>query len=190
MRETEVIIPCRLSYAYIAAPHKNEDGSEGKYSTACLISKDDKATLKKIQGAIEVAKAKGKSKLANEKGIIPKNIKLPLRDGDDVGKPEYDNCYYLNCSSATPVPVFDGRKKHIPKEDIATEIYSGAYANVKVNFYAFKYSGNKGIAVGLQGLQKWKDGENLAGGGATADDFDLLEDDDENTDTDDFDFCD
>lgn len=190
MRDTEVIIPCRLSYAFIAAPRKNEDGSDGKYSAACVIDKSDTATLEKIGKAVEAAKEKGKSKLANEKGVIPKSIKLPLRDGDDTDKDEYQDSYFINVSNAEPVPVFDGRCKRIPADEISQEIYSGVYANVKVNFYAFKFSGNRGIAAGLQGLQKWKDGEHLGGGGATADDFEVLEETDEADEAEDFDFCD
>jgi len=40
-----------------------------------------------------------------------------------------------------------------------------------VNFYAFNANGNKGIACGLNNLQKWCDGDPLSGRANAADDF-------------------
>ena len=37
-----------------------------------------------------------------------------------------------------------------------TEVYSGCYARVSINFYAFNTNGNKGIACGLGNIQKRK----------------------------------
>lgn len=184
MKDTEVMIPCRLSYTFIWERRRNEDGSEGKYSAALLFDKSDKKTLSKINAAIEAVKTspKGKQKLANSKGVIPSTIKLPLRDGDETDKPEFEGHWFINASSNDAVPVYNRHREKLSKEEDAAEIYSGVYANAKVNFYAFNFSGSKGIACGLQGIQKVKDGEHLAGGMATANDFEDLEDDDADED--------
>ena len=58
---TKVVVPCRISFANIWQA-KSINGSEEKYSVSCLIPKDDKATLAKINKAIEAAKAVAKDK--------------------------------------------------------------------------------------------------------------------------------
>ena len=59
-----------------------------------------------------------------------------------------------------------------------SEVYSGCYARVSLNFYAFNSNGNKGIACGLGNIQKIKDGELLGGKTSAVDDFTTLEDED------------
>ena len=59
-----------------------------------------------------------------------------------------------------------------------SEVYSGVYGRASINFYAFNSNGNKGIACGLNTLQKIKDGEPLGGKSRAEDDFDTEEDDD------------
>jgi hypothetical protein len=53
-----------------------------------------------------------------------------------------------------------------------SEIYSGVYARVCLSFYAFNSSGNRGIACGLQSIQKVRNGEPLGGKSKAEDDFD------------------
>lgn len=48
------------------------------------------------------------------------------------------------------------------------EIYSGCYARVSINFYAFNTYGNRGVVVGLGNIQKIRDGEPLSGGNISA----------------------
>ena len=58
------------------------------------------------------------------------------------------------------------------------EVYSGCYARVSINFYAFNSNGNRGIACGLGNIQKVRDGEPLGGRSSAADDFSTDFDDD------------
>ena len=172
---TKVIIPCRLSYAHVWEPDDN-----GKYSAALIIDKDEKL-LTKIEKAIEAAKIAGKSKLANAKGAIPKNIKTPLRDADEeeVEDEAYINKMWLNASTRQKPGIVSRKVEEIVDH---SEVYSGCYCNVAVNFYAFSVDGNKGIAAGLNNIQKVRDGERLAGGSSAADDFEELEDEDDDLD--------
>lgn len=178
--KTQVIIPARLSYAYVWEP----SDKSGKYSAQLLVDKDDTKTLKKIDKAIQTAIEVGKTKLANNKGVVPKNIKLPLHDGDDGDKDgeEYEGMMYFNASSNQKPSICDRRREPITDE---AKVYSGCYANVAVKFYAFAVEGNKGIAAGLQAIQKVKDGERLGGGYFNSDNFDDLGDDDDDFDFDD-----
>ena len=66
---------------------------------------------------------------------------------------------------------------HEPVTD-PSEIYSGCYCNVVVDFWAQDDANRKGINGVLGGVMFKKDGERLGGGGnlATAADFDLEDD--------------
>ena len=170
METTKVVTgKVRFSYANVFEPKAVNEGEEPKYSVCVIISKDDKKTLDAIRKAIEAAKQAGKAKIADKNGRIPSNIKIPLRDGDDerADDPAFENSYFLNCSS--------NRRPSIVDKDLAPimdreEFYSGCYGRVSLNFYAFNVQ-SKGIAAGLNNLQKLEDGEMLAGGSTANEDF-------------------
>ena len=175
---TKVIIPCRISFANIWEA-KSINGGDEKYSVSCLIPKEDKATLTKIQRAVEAAKEDAKGKKWG--GKVPANLKLPLRDGD-IDRPDDENYaghMFLNATSKEAPQIVD--RKIQPILD-PMECGSGDYCNVSVNFYGFAASGNKGVAAGLGNIQKVKDGERLAGKASAASDFDEIEGEDDGTD--------
>ena len=60
-----------------------------------------------------------------------------------------------------------------------SEIYSGCYANVAVNFFPYLFAGKKGIGAGLGNIQKIKDGESLAGTRTAEQDFAVVDDEDD-----------
>ena len=174
VQNTKVIVPCRLSYAHIWEPD-SVNGSEPKYSVSCIIDKDDKDTIAKIQKAIELAKEEGKGKWG---GKIPANLKTPLRDGD-IDRPEdeaYAGCMFLNANSRQAPQVVD--KKVQPVLD-QSEVYSGCYGRVSVTFYAYNSNGKKGVAAGLGNIQKLKDGEPLGSRVSAKDEFDAVEAEDD-----------
>lgn len=161
----------RWSYVNVWEP-KSVDGGAPKYSIQLIISKDDKATLSAIGSAINSAYEEGKSKLADKSGRVPalKTLKQPVRDGDEEypDKPEYANAYFINCSSVEKPNVVDTDIKPIIER---SEVYSGCYGRASIVFYAFNKDGNKGIAVGLNNLQKVKDGDSLGSRATAEDDF-------------------
>lgn len=160
----------RLSYAHLFTPHAIE-GNEPKYGVSVIIPKTDVETLKAIKEAVEEAKEQGKGKW---NGKIPATLKTPLRDGD-AERPDddaYTNCYFLNASGKNKPEVVD-QNVH-PVLD-ATEVYSGCYGRLTINFYAYSASGNKGIAAGLGNVQKLRDGEPLGAFTRAEDDFTSVE---------------
>ena len=165
----------RLSYANVWEP-KSVNGGKEKYSVSIIIPKEDKKTLDEIKKAIDAAIEGGKGKFG---GKIPSkaSLKTPLRDGD-IDRPEdeaYKNSYFINANSITPPQVVDKNVKPILEH---SEIYSGVYARVSINFYAFNSSGNKGIACGLGNIQKIRDGEPLGGRTNAEDEFTTEADED------------
>jgi hypothetical protein len=169
--ETKVVTgKVRLSYVYVFKPKAASEDQEPKYSTCVLIPKTDKITIDKIIKAVEAVR---KSEVAKAKwgGKVPANLKLPLRDGDEdhPEQEEFVGHYFFNASCKQKPGIIDLNKIEITD---STEVYSGCYARVSVNFYAFSKNGNKGIAVGLNNIQKVADGENLGGRASAEDDFD------------------
>jgi hypothetical protein len=160
----------RLSYAHLFEAHAIE-GNEPKFSVSVIISKSDKETLTAIKEAVNEAKELGKAKFG---GKVPANLKTPLRDGDEERPDDeaYKNCYFLNASSKNKPGIVDANVQPILD---ATEVYSGCYARLTLNFYAFSASGNKGIAAGLGNVQKLADGEPLGGFTRAEDDFESVE---------------
>ncbi len=103
-------------------------------------------------------------------------IKLPLRDGDVERDDEaYKGHYFINANSKTAPQIVDKSVKPILDR---SEVYSGCYGRVSLNFYAFNSNGNKGVACGLGNIQKIRDGEPLGGKSSAVDDFTTLVDDD------------
>ena len=157
----------RLSYANVWAP-KSINGSDEKYSVAMIIRKSDTETIGLINKAIDQAINDGIAKFGGKKPNKAA-LKLPLRDGDVEKDDEaYEDAYFINCNSKTAPQIVDLNGMPITDE---TEVYSGCYARVSINFYAFNTNGNKGIACGLGNIQKTGDGESLGGRVSAADDF-------------------
>lgn len=165
----------RFSYVHIFEPTAIAEGQERKYSVTLLIPKSDKETIAKINKAIEAAKEQGLNKWG---GRIPANLKLPLRDGDEEkpDKPEFEGMYFVNATSKTQPGIVDRNLQPILD---STEVYSGCWGRASITFYPFNVSGNKGIACGLNHIQKLHDGEFLGGRGRPEDDFDPWEEDDD-----------
>lgn len=164
----------RLSYFHGWEPTSINGGPE-RYSVSVLIPKDDKETVKAINDAVDAAIEEGIAKFGGKKPNKAA-IKLPLRDGDTEREDEvYAGHWFINANSKTAPQIVDKAVKPILDRD---EVYSGCYARVSLNFYAFNSNGNKGIACGLGNIQKIRDGESLGGRSSATDDFSIEEDDD------------
>jgi hypothetical protein len=160
----------RFSYSHVWQPD-SIDGDDPKYSVSILIPKHDVATIQKVQAAVQAAAEAGKSKIAGPNGQINYQIlKTPLRDGDAERSddPSYVGHYFMNASSKHQPGIVDQNVQPIMNQ---SEFYSGCYGRASVNFYAYNAKGNKGIACGLNNVQKIRDGEPLSGGSSPEEDF-------------------
>lgn len=177
---TKVItgINTRWSYANVWDP-KSINGGAPKYSVSLIIPKSDTVTVAKVKAAIEAAYEEGQSKLKGNGKTVPalSVMKTPLRDGD-LERPDdaaYANSYFINANSAAAPGIVDVDRQPVLER---SEVYSGVYGRASINFYAFNSNGNKGIACGLNNLQKIRDGEPLGGKNRAEDDFDTEDEDD------------
>lgn len=162
----------RLSYPNLLQPRASEDGAEPKYSVCVLIPKTDTETVQLVRDAMKAALNDGVAKVFG--GKKPAKLTFALRDGDaeladgtKTGE-EYAGHYFFNASAKRRPQVVDRRRNNVTDEE---EIYGGMYAKVSVNFYAYSAKGNNGVAAGLNGVLKTRDGERLGNSSNVFSDF-------------------
>lgn len=161
----------RGSYVNVFQPRANELSGKNEYSMMLLIPKSDKATMARLNAAIEVAKEK-------KWGVkIPNGLKITLRDGDAEfpNDATYAGNYFVNVKSDTKPGVVDRDLQPIID---ATEFVSGDYCKASLNAYGFDTKGNKGVSFGLNNLQVWEKGEPLGNRSRAEDDFSAAGDED------------
>lgn len=170
----------RLSYVHLFKPEAAEGSNDLKYSVSIIIPKDDQENLAKVRAAVSAATQAG---LAGKFAGKKTGLKDPLRDGDEdrPDDPAYEGCYFINASSRTKPEVVEvatvaGKKQFVQVTD-EDKVYSGCYAHVSVNFFAYNTNGNKGIGAGLNNVCKVKDGGYLGGRSSAATDFGGMIDD-------------
>lgn len=172
----------RLSYVNLISPQIITDQSGQqvqKYKCAVLIPKSDTDTKAKLDAAVEAAKQKGIQSKWN--GVMPPRVDVPVRDGDGE-KPNDGTPYGEECKGCWVMNVSADRKPRIVDSSLQdiidpTEIYSGIYARVSVDFFPYFAQNKKGIGVSLCNVQKLADGEPLGGVSASPDeDFGELAD--------------
>lgn len=178
---------CRFSYAQLFEPKAMEEGGKLKYSVAILIPKSDKETVEKIKAGIAAAEAKAMAEGGVFEGKKPKDYKYPvLRDGDgedSEGDPlpeEYHGHWYVNAKSDKKPAIVGTEKDEKGNWKEITDpsvVYSGCYGRAIFNIFPYKHpTGGKGLAAGLQAVQKIRDGQPLGGSSVDVnEDFEDLE---------------
>ena len=100
-----------------------------------------------------------------------------FHDGD-AERPDdetYKGSYFINANSATAPGVVDADCNPIIDR---SEMYSGVKGRASINLYAYNVNGNRGIACGLNNLQKLSNGTALGGKSRAEDDFATEDDED------------
>lgn len=170
-----------LNYHQSKAVGKNpQPGAKKYWSVSLLIPKSDKQQIEKIQKVIDAAIA-----LGVEKKLFPARLPAkfinPLYDGDEKldanGKPDpvYAGHYYISakCEDKEGVsrPGFVDAQGKVMINPTDQEVYSGITGRANVNFYPYN-NNSVGIGVGLNHLQKLRDGEKIGGKPALENAFD------------------
>ncbi|MED4495576.1 DUF2815 family protein [Heyndrickxia coagulans] len=166
----------RFSYVNLLKPRENQFGGESKYSVTLLIPKSDTTTKQKIDTAIQAAIEKGKNGSWN--GAVPPTLATPVHDGDGVrqdGTPYGEECkghWVMTATSGLDYPpkVVDAGLNPILD---ATQVYSGMYGRIALNFSPYVFAGKKGVGCYIStNVQKTRDGEPFgASAPAAEDDF-------------------
>ena len=170
--------PARASFVHLVAPKASAEGQDPKYSLLAMFPKSDTRTKAEMDACIEAARL-----AAQSKGIKNwKTLKSPIHDGDGEKPnggaygPECAGMGVVNCSSKTKPGIVD---KHLQPIIDPSEIYSGMWVKLDLNFYGYSVSGNSGIACGLNNVQKVRDDDPLGGGRERAENVFQAADDDE-----------
>lgn len=165
MATDKVLTPeFRVSFPSVFQAKSNFDGQEPKYSIVMLFPKT--ADLSRLKA---IAKQALDEKWPGDKK--PKNLRTPLRDGDEKELEGYAGHIFINCSTKLKPGIVNANRDPIISPD---EFYAGCYARATVNAYAYDTAGNAGVAFGLQNIQKLRDGEPFSGRTKAEDDFDAV----------------
>ena len=155
----------RFSFVHVFEPAETLNGSL-KYSASILIPKSDKDTVARFNKAFDETK---QSNAAFFGGSVPKALKGGLRDGDtEKDDPIYAGHYFFNANSNEKPGIVDQDVNPIMDKD---QFYSGCYGRASITMYPYDASGSKGIAFGLNNVQKLEDGEKFGGAASAAADF-------------------
>lgn len=162
----------RGSFVSIIEPHTMPGAPEGtkpKYQMTIPLPKKDKF-WKKLESQIETC--------AKEKwGKIPPRLKNPIKDGDELGRDEFEGKYTVQASSLNKPGIVDAGLNPIMDAD---EIYSGAYYRASIRCFAWDHpTGGKGVSVALDNVMKVKDGEAFSGKTDAKTDFAEFADDED-----------
>ena len=163
MADTVMTPEFRVSFPAVFKPkrQKGDATSEPKYGLTMLFPKG--ADLSKLKRAAEEAV---KEKWGDKP---PKNLRSPFRD---QGEKEYEGyvegAVFVSASSKQKPGLVDRQRQDIIDE---TEFYPGCYARATLRAFAYDNNGNKGVAFGLNNVQKLRDGDPLGGRTRAQDDF-------------------
>lgn len=146
------------------------NGEETKYEATLLIDKETQDELyQKLKSGIA---EKIKTDLKGAK--LPAD-KLCLKDGDEIDYDGYAGHWSVKASNNKRPMVIDKDKTPLTQDD--DRIYAGCYVNVILELWAMDNQWGKRINANLLGVQFAKDGQPFADGvSASADDFDLVTD--------------
>lgn len=154
----------RVSYPNVLKAKKNELNGQDEYSLVALFPKrTDLSALKKaaLEAAIE--------KFGEDQKKWP-TMRTPFRDQSEKAKMDEatgkkvlpqgheDGAFFINLKSKQKPGVVNERVEDIINE---ADFYAGCWARATVNAYGYDNKGNRGVAFGLQHVQKVKDGDPL-----------------------------
>lgn len=178
----------RFSYEHLLKPYKNDSAGEDdapKYSVTILVPKSDKVTMQRINAGIAAAKKRGVDTKRYKDGTPPDKLPTPIWDGDGFRADGYSEfgpeckgmwVFTASTSADQPPKVVDVSLNPIIDP---TEIYSGIWGRVGVDFFPYNFKGKQGVGCSLVNVQKLADDEPLGAARASVesdfgDDYDPL----------------
>lgn len=169
----------RVSYPNVFKAKKNDFSQKEEFSLMALFKAgEDLSALKAAAKEVTVAK------WGADQSKWPKPLKSPFRLQDDkaevdeaTGKKKFPNGYeeggvFITLKSAQRPGIVDAQNQDIITD---SDFYAGCYARATVRPYAYDNKGNRGVAFGLQNIQKVKEGDPLGSRTKAQDDFAPIE---------------
>ena len=178
----------RFSYEHLMKPYANttnDPNAQPKYSVTVLVPKSDTATKARLDAGINAAKKAGQETKKYKEGTPIDKLPTPIWDGDgyraDGYTPFGPECkgmwvFTASCNAYRKPEVVDANGGPIIT---ASEIYSGIWGRVSVDFFPYNFAGKQGVGCALCNAQKLADGEPLGAARPSAgDDFGATGDED------------
>jgi hypothetical protein len=139
------------------APRENPDGKK-KYSMRAVFMPD--ADLSGLKAAAKAAVAE---KWGNNP---PKTMRSPFRTNEELddpipGVPDDAVVMTFSANEDRRPGLVDANLNDIIDE---SEVYSGAWFRAQIRAYPYEQAGNRGVAFGLENVQKLRDDEPLGSG--------------------------
>lgn len=161
----------RLSFPSLFQQAAFGGESTGKYEATFILDKKEHAqVIAQIETEIaRLQKEEIKAKVSSDK--------ICLKDGDDMGRPEYEGKMTIKASTKKRPLVIDRDKAPITEDD--NIVYAGCYVNAILTLWPQNNNFGKRVNAQLDGVQFVRDGEPFGDGGISADAFDAFGDDDE-----------
>lgn len=160
----------RLSFPSLFQTEEFGGESTGKYAaTFILDSVDNAAEIKQIQDETNrLMKEELKTKLPSEK--------IALKDGDEIGRPEYEGKMTIKATTKKRPLVIDRDKTPLGEHD--EKPYAGCYVNAIISLWPQNNQYGKRVNASLEGVQFAAHGEPFTTGGIDVDEFDDFDDED------------
>lgn len=175
---TGIIGPVRFAYLFVHEARVNnlEPNEPPKFETTLLIPKqanefcpDPAAVLKNARGLVKDAL----DDFFGDKK--PTDARHPVKDGDEPtsgGEGKFPGYWFIKTSAQYPPLLCDGYRNPVTDKDAWV---SGDWGNVKIACFGYDSKGNKGVSVGLRGIQFTRKDEPFGSGGTSANEFDIVE---------------
>lgn len=139
---TVVLSPeATAAYAWLARPDEGQEFSDGKYKVTLVMSKDGDGVDDFIAGLTAKSQALGEA----EFGKLPKNFKMPFKDGDDSGKEEFEGKWLIVAKTKYQPGFFDVSKRQLPDD-----VFPASGDTVRASFGLLAYKAGAGMGVSCQ----------------------------------------
>lgn len=162
--------PFRVSFPKVFTPSSYQ-GGEPKFSLSMLFypAKFDDDAKKAWREMQRIADEASMGKFEKRIKDLPGNFRRPFRKGDEKAHLDGygEGCIFAAASSKQKPGVIDRDRQPILTE---ADLYPGCWARASVTAYAYDNKG-KGVAFGLQNVQKLGEGKNFTGRQDAAEDF-------------------
>lgn len=170
-KQWKVLTPSfRVSFPCVFKPRSAFDNQEPKYSIVMLFPKEVTKS-EEFKALKKLCQDAAKEKWGDQ---IPKNIRLPWRDGDEEKShlAGYPGSVFMTASTRMKPGLVDEKLQDIINE---SDFYAGCWARATINAFAYDTMGNKGIGIGLINIQKIKDDDPFVNRSKPEDDFTPVE---------------
>lgn len=165
----------RVAFPAVFEPKWNKLAKKNEYVITLLF--DEKTDMKVLK---EAAKAAVIKEFGPDNTKWPIKLRSPFRDqGDRAMKDAVTGLItlpqgykkgniYITASSKEKPGLVNRQREHIID---SSEFYGGCYAICTLNAYAYSHAVNKGVAFGLQNIQKVAEGEAFGNRSTPEEDF-------------------